>query len=188
MHPTLVIQQSATQGADGTKNSNKMKKLLLIASITTLMVGCGVSMPSMNNAPAPKAKLITTSSEVDVQTAGVYATPVVADLKVSTEKITHFYRPSDIVLEGGYDNVLKTAISEALFSNDNADVLVGMETQVKYTPQGQVESITITGYPAKYVNFRTDMNYQPAATQSAPEATSGTTKSSSGGGFLGGLF
>lgn len=163
-----------------------MKKLILLALVATVMVGCGATMPSLNSAPASKAKLITTSSEMDIQTSGVYATPVVADLKVSPDKITFFYIPSAIVLEGGYDNVLKTAISEALFSNDNADVLVGMETQVKYNTAGQVESITITGYPAKYVNFRTDVNYKPSVVESAPAASSTTTKA--GGGLLGGLF
>ena len=41
-----------------------------------------------------------------------------------------------------------------MLENGDADVLVGLETQVKYTNKGKVESITITGYPAKYVNFR----------------------------------
>jgi hypothetical protein len=45
-------------------------------------------------------------------------------------------------------------VREALLANGNADVLVGMNTQIKYDADGQPESITVTGYPAKYVNFR----------------------------------
>ena len=36
----------------------------------------------------------------------------------------------------------------------NADVLVGLEKQIKYAGDGTIESVTVTGYPAKYVNFR----------------------------------
>jgi hypothetical protein len=62
--------------------------------------------------------------------------------------------PSKTVSNGGFDNVVNTAVREALLANGDADVLVGLETQVKYDNKGQVESITVSGYPAKYVNFR----------------------------------
>jgi hypothetical protein len=32
--------------------------------------------------------------------------------------------------------------------------LVALEHQIKYSANGSIESITVTGYPAKYVNFR----------------------------------
>lgn len=62
--------------------------------------------------------------------------------------------PSKTVVMGGYDNVINTAVREALLANGNADVLVALETQIKYDKEGQIESVTVTGYPAKYVNFR----------------------------------
>jgi hypothetical protein len=35
-----------------------------------------------------------------------------------------------------------------------SDVLIALEIHVKYDNDGKIESITITGYPAKHVNFR----------------------------------
>ena len=69
-------------------------------------------------------------------------------------KISYFMIPSKTVQQGGENNVIKTAVREALLANGNADVLVGLNTQIKYDAKGQPESITVTGYPAKYVNFR----------------------------------
>ena len=51
-------------------------------------------------------------------------------------------------------NVINTAVREALLANGNADVLVALETQVKYDAAGEIESVTVTGYPATYTNFR----------------------------------
>lgn len=79
---------------------------------------------------------------------------VLADLEVSPKKISYFYIPSATVVNGGVDNVVNSAVREALIENDNADVLVALEKQIKYDAEGRVESITVTGYPAKYVNFR----------------------------------
>lgn len=62
--------------------------------------------------------------------------------------------PSESVKLGGYDNVVSSAVREALDANGGWDLLVALETQVKYASDGQIESITVTGYPAKYVNFR----------------------------------
>lgn len=73
---------------------------------------------------------------------------------MSPNKITYFFLPSQTVVNGGFDNVVNTAVREALIANGNADVLVALEQQVKYTAEGAVESITVSGYPAKYINFR----------------------------------
>jgi hypothetical protein len=73
---------------------------------------------------------------------------------VSPTKISFFHIPSKTVVMGGYDNVINTAVREALASNGNADVLVALETQVKYNSVGEIESVTVTGYPATYTNFR----------------------------------
>ena len=81
-------------------------------------------------------------------------TALYADLSVSPTKISYFLIPSKTVLQGGYDNVVNTAVREALIANGNADVLVAMETQVKHNADGEIESITVTGYPATYTNFR----------------------------------
>ena len=105
---------------------------------------------------APKnSRLISTSTDLNYKDMKpVAVTDLLADLEVSPNKISFFYMPTKSVNNGGPGNVVETAIREALISNDNADVLVGLETQTKYNANGEVESITVTGYPAKYVNFR----------------------------------
>ena len=124
-----------------------MKKSFLLMAITSVMMLASCSMLG------PKSLVKTTASHTRISTA----TPVVAvfaDLDVSPNKISYFYIPSTTVAAGGLDNVVNSAVHEALIANNNADVLVGLETQVKYNDKGVIESITVTGYPAKYVNFR----------------------------------
>jgi hypothetical protein len=79
---------------------------------------------------------------------------ILADLEVSPTKISYFFLPSQTVVNGGFDNIVNTAVREALIANGNADVLVALEQQVKYNGEGKVESITVSGYPANYTNFR----------------------------------
>ena len=114
-----------------------------------MFVGCSTTVPVV----APSAKLINTAT----YTRGSAVQPVsavFADLQVSPEKILFLYIPSNTVLQGGESNVVSSAVREALLSNGNADVLVALESQIKYGEDGKIESITVTGYPAKYVNFR----------------------------------
>ena len=83
-----------------------------------------------------------------------YVTPVQVDLKVSPTKVSYFMPVSETVRQGGYDNVVSTAVREALAANGDADVMVGLQSQIKYNDSGEIESIEITGFPAKYVNWR----------------------------------
>ena len=120
-----------------------MKKLFILSVLASaLFVGCS-SMAKLTNT--------ATHNKVSVLDPVV---AVFADLDVSTTKISFFYIPSKTVVKGGFDNVIDSAVREALLANGNADVLVGLEKQIKYTAEGQIESITGNGYPAKYVNFR----------------------------------
>ena len=98
-------------------------------------------------------KLINSATHKKATVAPIVAA-VFADLDVSPTKITYFMIPSNTVANGGYDNVVNTAVREALLANGNSDVLIALETQVKYDSEGKIESVTVTGYPAKYVNFR----------------------------------
>ena len=101
------------------------------------------------------SKLVTTATDLEYKgMKPITVTDVIADLEVSSDKISFFYMPSKAVNNAGAANVTQTAIREALLANGNADVLVGLETQTKYNAEGDVESITVSGYPAKYVNFR----------------------------------
>lgn len=125
------------------------------------------------------AKLINSATYKTVSVAQPVVA-VFADLQVSPEKITYFMMPSKTVVMGGYDNVIDTAVREALVANGDADVLVALETQVKYDKEGQIESVTVTGYPAKYVNFR-----NPGDDYLKTISASSTSESSSQGSLLG---
>ena len=164
-----------------------MKKFLLLLVVAPAMfVSC-----SMFSAKAP-TKLTNTASYTPVNVMQ----PVVAlfaDLEVSPTKISFFYIPSGTIVSAGPQNVIDSAIKEALMANGNADVLVGLEQQVKYDANGAVESITVSGYPAKYVNFRSpgDEFLRELAKESSKDnqgAKSRNTQSAqSSGGLLGAL-
>ena len=118
-----------------------MKKFLFLAATAFMMMSCSITKQS------------ATYRNVGVMSP--FTTPVVADLEVSNSKIRYEYEPNNAVRRGGKDNVLNTAITRALYQNGNADVLVGLETQIKYGSGSKINSVIITGYPAKYKNFRT---------------------------------
>lgn len=118
-----------------------MKKFLFVAATAFMMMSCSIT------------KQTATHRNIDVSSP--FTTPVVADLEVSDSKIRYEYEPSNAIRRGGKDNVLNTAIARALYQNGNADVLVGLESQIKYRSGSKITGVIITGYPAKYKNFRT---------------------------------
>lgn len=119
-----------------------MKRLFIIAVVSMLVTSCNM------------ARFVSTGSHCEFSDAKTYVADIYADLEVSPVKISHFYIVPKTVAKVGYENVVNTAVREALLSNGNGDVLVGLETQAKYNRKGLLESITVSGYPAKYVNFR----------------------------------
>ena len=122
-----------------------MKKLFpVIFAISMALVSCG---------PTQYAKLMNSAAYSEGKATFV-VTPLCADLKVDGKKISYFMPVSQPVAAGGLQNVINTAVKEALEQNGYADAMVGLQTQVKYTEYGAIESIAITGYPARYINFR----------------------------------
>lgn len=119
-----------------------MKKLLLTLSIAAL------TLSSCSTA-------YKTASQRDV-IAPVTAAAI-ADFEVSPKKITYTFAPSRKVRAGGMQNCINTAISEALKANGGGDVLI--ETQQAIVKRSglfsrKIKSVTVTGYPATYKNFR----------------------------------
>lgn len=84
----------------------------------------------------------------------------IADLKVAPARISYTMRPSKQINAGGINNCKQAAIQEALRVNGNADLLLDPQFVVssKKGPFGifinKVTSITVSGRPATYVNFR----------------------------------
>ena len=119
-----------------------MKKVLLsIACMAMMVTSCTTVRKS------------ATQRDVTAPVMGA----VIADLEVSNQKIVYSYIPTRSVRKGGYDNCVNTAIREALSANGNGDVLVEtQEAVVEYKGliSKKIKSITLTGYPAYYKNFK----------------------------------
>lgn len=83
----------------------------------------------------------------------------VADLQVTEKRVTYTMTPSKEIQRGGLSNVKQAAIQDALTANGNADVMVEPEFVIsmknKFIFGKEVSSITVTGRPAYYKNFRT---------------------------------
>lgn len=82
----------------------------------------------------------------------------VVDIVPATEhRVTYTLEPSEALRRGGVNNVKQAAESEALAKYGNADVL--LEPQYVITKQqgllrSKVTSVTVSGRPAYYTNFR----------------------------------
>lgn len=116
-----------------------MKNLLLIGAISMILASCTSSMRTYT------ATTLDTRSQLQTATT--------ADLDVNETRISYTMRPSKAIQAGGKQNVINAAVHEALLQHGNADVLVDLEYVLEYK-DNQIESITVTGHPAKYRNFR----------------------------------
>lgn len=81
----------------------------------------------------------------------------VADLDVADERITHMIVPTEELLRGGEQNVKRAVEQEALTKYGNADIL--LEPQYVITKRrglfrSKITSITVSGRPARFRNFR----------------------------------
>ena len=117
-----------------------MKKFLFLAAIAMMAVSCTTTTKTAR----------TESIPYSMYNANV------ADLEVGA-RITYTMTPSKSIRRGGDDNVKKAAIQEALVQNGNADLLVEPQFVIsskKGLGSRKITSITVTGRPAKYKNFR----------------------------------
>ena len=137
-----------------------MKKIILFFAFAVTLVSCGTT-----------EKLINTATHTGGN-AAFFVNPVCADIKVDGKKISFFMPVSENISNGGLQNVIDSAVKDALEQNGNADLLIGLQTQVKYDSQGKIESIAISGYPARYVNFHNLPNGE-AVPAAAPEGEKG---------------
>lgn len=81
----------------------------------------------------------------------------VADLDVAPQRVTYTMTPSKEVRRAGVPNCKRAAIQECLSQNGNADLLVEpmFVVSVRRNLLGsKVISVTVSGRPAKYKNFR----------------------------------
>ena len=122
-----------------------MKKVLLPAAVCVCMLLGATSCSTVTH----------TSQVVPVQTE--VQSVSTAQLNVSPRKISYTYRPSKAVRRGGDKNVVRMAVAQALKENNNADVLVGMQYEMKKTRNifgvSSVKYVIVEGYPATYTNI-----------------------------------
>ena len=107
--------------------------------------------------------LLLTSCQTQLKTARTAVTEsslrsvAVADLEVAPERITYTLKPSSDIRRGGFDNVKQAAEQAALTENGNADVLLDPQyviTKKRSLFGTKISSITVSGRPAYYRNFR----------------------------------
>ncbi len=118
-----------------------MKKLVILSvvAVAATLTSCTVSRK--------------TASQGNVTTS--LSAAVTSDLEVSNTKISYTYSPSKSVRKGGPKNCINVAISEALAQNGGADVLIEtQEAVIEKVCMRKIKRVTVTGYPAKYKNFK----------------------------------
>ena len=86
-----------------------MKKIFTLFAVAAMFTGCAVTSPS-------QAKLTNTATHTKVN-AIQPTVAVFADLQVAPNKISYFFLPSQTVQNGGFDNIVNTAVREALIAN-----------------------------------------------------------------------
>ena len=118
-----------------------MKKIFAILCVVFFATACTTTIKTAKTADTPASLLSAT----------------VADLQVSPERITYTMEPSKKLQRAGLANVKQAAEQEALMKHGNADVLVDAEYVIVCTNYfifgKDIASITVSGRPAKYVNF-----------------------------------
>lgn len=92
-----------------------------------------------------------TSTTVDI-TPYVMQTPTVADLEISTEKVSKTIEWSGIFSTTSFSQRKRNLTADILLEN-NADVLVDLQYVYEKSLFG-TSRLTVFGFPAKYKNFR----------------------------------
>jgi len=112
-----------------------MKKIIYLSSLLLLTISCTTLKSG-------------TSKTMDIVGPGVIHMPVVADLNVRPTKVSHTKTFSKTATSSANSDVVRE-----LLKRENADVLV--EPSFESTTSGMKTEITVYGFPATYVNFRT---------------------------------
>lgn len=118
-----------------------MKRFMILAMLTVVMSSCALQRATTSC----RSFASQTLSEI----------PVVADLEVG-EKISYTYRPETSMRKRlSKQELIDNAVAEALRENGNADVLLQPQFVFYYVEAQKYRRVTVTGFPAKYVDFRT---------------------------------
>ena len=134
-----------------------MKKMLFVLALLSVLflAGCASNM-STGTKSARKYDVET----LDVSGKRIEAMPLVADLDVSSTRVTAEHSVTINVKMSRVEDVLKevkeTAVKKILVA-ESADVLVEPKYETAVTDPGNYErtiQVIVTGYPATYKNIR----------------------------------
>ena len=135
-----------------------MKRLFIIIAATAIVASCAIQPMTP---PTTVATITYDYQESSVRILepeqSMLLSPVMADLEVSDQKITHTEKNAFADIKVTPDVIRnisefkKIALSRAAKAH-NADVLVG--TIIDVVTKNQRLEITVSGYPAYYRNFR----------------------------------
>ncbi len=127
-----------------------MKKLLFFIVVGATLSSCA----SLN-----RATVVSTSAPAPIK-----STTTVANIEVGEKRISYTYVPSKADSKRLSEaQLLDNAIYMALQENGNADILVKVNYYItRKTFPKRIQSISVSGYPAKYVDFHqpTEADYE----------------------------
>lgn len=112
----------------------KIRGLLFAMLISTFLASCAV--------------IEKTAKTMDIYGAGVIQNPVLVDLDVKETKVSGSATGG---IGTALENIKQYAVTDAL-NKANADILVQPKFEIE-TSEGQ-STVTVTGFPATYKNFR----------------------------------
>lgn len=99
-----------------------------------------------------------TSTSTTMNVNSSLSSTTVADLDISNVKVSYIYYPKKQDRKAGMTHIINNAVAATLKENGNADILVERQYEAVFKSRmfgpKKVKSVTITGYPAKYKNFR----------------------------------
>lgn len=131
-----------------------MKKLFVILSISMIMSSCAVTHVEDDRVAYREYSVRNT----EPTQSPIVVAPLLAELEILTEQsISQTVVYEDFTVRSSnikeIENYKKMAVY-TVASKHNADTMVGALVNVDTTVYGKL-SITVTGYPARYIKFRT---------------------------------
>lgn len=132
-----------------------MRKIVMI--FVTVLIACATAF-GQGKTQTTKVDYKESSARTLEATHQIFTTPLVADLKITGEKVNHIEKDAfaDYIVDENIVNYIsdfkKIALGCAV-KKYNADAFVGTVFDVITDPTGHLV-ITVSGYPATYTNFR----------------------------------
>lgn len=131
-----------------------MKKLFLILSVSLMVASCAVTHVEDDRVAYREFSVRNT----EPTQSPIVVAPLLAELEILTEQcISQTIIYEDFTVRSSNIKEIESYKKKAIYtvaSKYNADTMVGALVNIDTTLYGKL-SITVTGYPARYIKFRT---------------------------------